>query len=196
MEFLVKSASPETLKIATLVLAVGEHGYMDASAATVDTATGGALSAAVKRGDLAGKPGQTLLLTGLTGLKAERVLLVGTGNTEEGLGDRAYRKVVSAALGVLKGLGGTDAAFFLGDVNVKQRDSYAKARLLAETLADGLYVFDRFKSKKAEPRALKKIILAGSKAAQADMERGLAHAQAIAAGVAYAKDFGLSLIHI
>nr|WP_019364190.1 leucyl aminopeptidase [Pseudomonas luteola] len=190
MEFLVKSASPETLKTATLVLAVGEHGYMDASAAAIDTATGGALSVAVKRGDLAGKPGQTLLLTGLTGLKAERVLLVGTGNTEEGLGDRAYRKVVSAALGVLKGLGGTDAAFFLGDVNVKQRDSYAKARLLAETLADGLYVFDRFKSKKAEPRALKKIILAGSKAAQADMERGLAHAQAIAAGVAYAKDFG------
>jgi leucyl aminopeptidase len=190
MEFLVKSASPETLKTATLVLAVGEHGYMDASAAAVDIATAGALGAAVKRGDITGKPGQTLLLTGLAGLKAERVLLVGTGNAEEGLGDRAYRKLISAALSVLKGLGGVDAAFFLGDVPVKQRDSYAKARLLVETLADGLYVFDRFKSKKAESGALKKIILAGNKASQADMERGLAHAQAIAAGVAYAKDFG------
>ncbi|TWI58450.1 leucyl aminopeptidase [Pseudomonas duriflava] len=190
MEFLVKSVRPETLKTATLVVAIGENGYLDNSAAAIDTASSGALSAAIRRGDMAGKPGQTLLLTGLAGLKAERVLLVGCGKAEEGIADRAYRKLIASVLGVLKGLGGADAALCLADINVKQRDTYTKTRLLIETLSDGLYVFDRFKSQKAEPSALKKISLVTSKTAQAEIERAVTHGQAIAAGVAYAKDFG------
>ncbi|WP_313333946.1 M17 family peptidase N-terminal domain-containing protein, partial [Pseudomonas oryzihabitans] len=114
MEFVVKNARPETLKTATLVVAVGEGGALDAAASAVDAATSGALSAAVKRGDIAGKAGQTLLLTNLPGLKAERVLLVGSG-ASEGLSDRQYRKLASGALGVLKSLGGSDAAIALGD---------------------------------------------------------------------------------
>ncbi|MBF3214938.1 leucyl aminopeptidase, partial [Pseudomonas aeruginosa] len=55
MEFLVKSVRPETLKTATLVLAVGEGRKLGASAKAVDDATGGAISAVLKRGDLAGK---------------------------------------------------------------------------------------------------------------------------------------------
>ena len=72
MEFVVKNARPETLKTATLVVAVGEGGALDAAASAVDAATSGALSAAVKRGDIAGKAGQTLLLNGkmLTGRDA------------------------------------------------------------------------------------------------------------------------------
>ncbi|WP_273808554.1 MULTISPECIES: leucyl aminopeptidase [unclassified Pseudomonas] len=189
MEFVVKNARPETLKTATLVVAVGEGGALDAAASAVDAATSGALSAAVKRGDIAGKAGQTLLLTNLPGLKAERVLLVGSG-ASEGLSDRQYRKLASGALGVLKSLGGSDAAIALGDVPVKNRDGYARLRLLAETLADGDYVFDRFKSKKAEPRPLKKLTLVTTKASQPEAERALAHALAITHGTAYAKDFG------
>ena len=57
----------------------------------------------LKRGDLAGKVGQTLLLQSLPNLKAERVLLVGAGKERE-LGDRQYRKLASAVLSTLKGL--------------------------------------------------------------------------------------------
>ncbi len=45
MEFVVKNARPETLKTATLVVAVGEGGALDAAASAVDAATSGALSA-------------------------------------------------------------------------------------------------------------------------------------------------------
>ncbi|MGV8566346.1 M17 family peptidase N-terminal domain-containing protein, partial [Pseudomonas aeruginosa] len=45
---------------------------------------GGAISAVLKRGALAGKVGQTLLLQSLPNLKAERVLLVGAGQALEG----------------------------------------------------------------------------------------------------------------
>ncbi|WP_277051851.1 leucyl aminopeptidase [Zestomonas thermotolerans] len=188
MEFLVKSARPETIRTATLVLAVSEGRKLGDIAKAVDQASGGAISSLLKRGDLAGKVGQTLLLHSLPGVKAERVLLVGSGKGE--LSDRQYRKVVSAVLATLKNLGGKDASLALGDLAVKGRDSYAKTRLSVETLADGSYQFDRFKSKKADPRALQKITLLTDKTQQAEVERGVRHALAIVAGMAFTKDLG------
>ncbi len=189
MELVVKSVSPETLKTATLVLAVGEGRTLGATASKVDELSGGAISAILKRGDLAGKVGQTLLLQSLPNLKAERVLLVGVGKDAE-LGDRPFRKAVAAILATLKGLGGSDAVLALDDLVVKGRDSYGKTRLLAESLLDGEYSFDQFKSQKAEPRALKKITLVTIKAAQAEVERAVSHARAIAGGMAFTRDLG------
>ncbi|MBB1607523.1 MULTISPECIES: leucyl aminopeptidase [unclassified Pseudomonas] len=189
MEFLVKSVSPQTLKTATLVLAVGEGRKLGTVAQAVDAASGGAIAALLKRGDLAGKVGQTLLLQALPNLKAERVLLVGAGKERE-LSDRQYRKLVSSVLGSLKSLGGGDAVLALGDLAVKGRDAHGKARLLVETLADGLYVFDRFKSQKADAPKLKKITLLADKADAPAVEQGARQAQAIANGMALTRDLG------
>ncbi|MFK0086674.1 leucyl aminopeptidase [Pseudomonas sp. NPDC090755] len=190
MELVVKSVAAASLKTATLVLAVGEGRKLGATAKAVDEACGGALSAVLKRGDLAGKVGQTLLLHSLPNLKAERVLLVGTGKDSE-LGDRSWRKVASSVLAVLKGLNGGDAVLALEDVAIAGRDAfYGKARLLAETLLDGEYVFDQFKSQKAEPRALKKITLLADKAGVAEVERAVKHASAIATGMRLTRDLG------
>ncbi len=189
MELVVKSVSPETLKTATLVVAVGENRVLGTAAQSVDTLSGGAIAAVLKRGDLAGKVGQSLLLHSLPNLKAERVLLVGIGKETE-LSDRQFKKVIASALSTLKSLGGSDAAIALDQVAVKNRDTYGKARLLVETLADGEYVFDRFKSQKAEPRALKKITLLTAKASVTDVERAATHAQAIAKGMAFTRDLG------
>ena len=189
MELVVKSVNAETLKTATLVIAVGEGQALGAVAAKIDSLSGGAISAVLKRGDLAGKPGQTLLLHSLPNLKAERVLLVGTGKDNE-LGDRPWRKLASSVLNVLKGLGGTDAVFALDGLVVKNREAYGKTRLLAETLLDGEYVFDRFKSQKAEPRALKKVTLLTTKALQPEVERAVKHATAIASGMSFTRDLG------
>jgi leucyl aminopeptidase len=168
---------------------VGEGRKLGAAARAVDAASEGALSALLKRGDLAGKVGQTLLLHDLPGVKAERVLLVGCGKDRE-LSDRNYRKVVSATLGVLKSLGGSDAALTIGELMVKGRDQYAKSRLLVEMLADGAYVFDRFKSEKADKPALKKIVLLAEETEQAEVQRAAVHGQAIANGMALTRDLG------
>ncbi|KAB0548500.1 leucyl aminopeptidase [Pseudomonas argentinensis] len=189
MDFIVKSARPETLKTATLVIPVGEGGLLGATAKAVDTASGGAITTLLKRGDLAGKPGQTLLAHGLANLKAERVLLVGTGKEAE-LSDRQLRKVVAAVYGVLKTLAGSDALLALQDLQVKGRDAYGKARLLVESLADAGYQFDRFKSQKATPGALKKITLITDKADTAAVERATREARAIAIGMTLTKDLG------
>jgi leucyl aminopeptidase len=188
MELVVKSVNADTLKTATLVIPVSEGGTLGTVAQKIDTLSGGALSAVLRRGDLAGKPGQTLVLHTPSGLKAERILLVGIGKEE--LGDRPYRKIASSVLNVLKGLGGVDAVLALDELPVKGRDAYGKARLLAETLLDGEYVFDRFKSKKAEARALQKITLLTTKADLPDVERAVSHATAIATGMSFTRDLG------
>ncbi len=190
MELVVKSVAAASVKTATLVLAVGEGRKLGTVATAVDQACEGAISTLLKRGDLLGKPGQTLLLHSLPGLKAERVLLVGKGK-EEALGDRAWRKLVTSVAGVLKGLNGADAVLALDDIAVSNRQThYSKYRLLAETLFDSEYVFDRFKSQKAEPRALKKVTLLVDKSGAAELERAVKHASAIAAGMALTRDLG------
>ena len=189
MDFIVKSARPETLKTATLVIPVGEGRTLGETAQQIDSASGGAISALLKRGDLAGKLGQTLLAHDLSNLKAERVLLVGTGKDSE-LSDRQLRKVIAAVYGVLKGLAGSDALLALQDLRVKDRDAYGKTRLMVESLADGGYQFDRFKSQKADASALKKLTLLSDKASLTEVTRAAQQAQAIAVGMAYTKDLG------
>ncbi|MBV4534681.1 MULTISPECIES: leucyl aminopeptidase [Pseudomonas] len=189
MELVVKSVAAASLKTATLVVAVGEGRKLGNIAKAVDETSNGAISAVLKRGDLAGKPGQTLLLHSLPGLKAERVLLVGSG--KDALGDRSWRKLAVSVAGVLKSLGGSDAVLALDDIAVTGRDAhYGKYRLLAETLLDGDYLFDRFKSQKAEPRVLKKITLLADKAGLAEVERAVKHASAIASGMSLTRDLG------
>jgi leucyl aminopeptidase len=188
MELLVKSVNAETLKTATLVVPVSEGRSLGAVAQKLDEQSKGAISAVLERGDLEGKAGQTLLLHALPGLQAQRVLLLGIG--KDSLNDRQWRKAIASAVGVLKNLGGADAALALDEVSVANRDTYGKARLLAETLLDATYVFERYKSKKADPRALKKITLVTGKAEAGEVERAVQHARAIALGMTLTRDLG------
>jgi leucyl aminopeptidase len=147
MELVVKSVSAETLKTATLVVAVGEGRTLSDTASTLDTLSGGAISAVLKRGDLSGKIGQSLLLHSLPNLKAERVLLVGSGKERN---NDPFRKII-AAPSTLK-LGG--ACRLYGSTKRQESRRYGKNCLLVETLADGEYV--RSPGSQVDPRGLKK----------------------------------------
>src|SRR5690606_4966412 len=81
MEFSIKSidtrnALPQA-KTACIVVGIYENKKLTDSAASLDAK--GSISAALKSGDITGKPGTTLLLRGLAGVTAERVLLAGLG---------------------------------------------------------------------------------------------------------------------
>ena len=189
MEYVVKTAKAPTTQTATLVLPVSEERLLGEVAQSVDAASAGLISAALKRGDLLGKPGQTLLLQQLPGVAAERVLLVGTGKADE-LDARQWRKVTAAISNVLKNLGGSDATLALQDAHLKGRDAYSRTRLLVEGLGSDQYVFDQFKSKKAEAQPLERITLLSDEAEQAQVERAVTHARAITSGMKVARDLG------
>ncbi len=75
MEFSVKSGSPEKQRSACIVVGVFEPRRLSPIAEQLDKISDGYISALLRRGELEGKPGQTLLLHhSSTGKSASRFL--------------------------------------------------------------------------------------------------------------------------
>lgn len=190
MEFNVKHGTLETIKSGCLVVALSEARSLSGPAADLDKACGGQISAAIKHGDITGKPGQSLMLFGLPGITAQRVLLLGYGKEDE-LNDRGLRKLAKAVVAQLKDGGASDALLTLPALEIKDRDLYARTRLLVETISDALYQFDQFKSKKTSAPKLKKCLLwSADKSDAATLKSAIEHGQAIGSGMALTKNLG------
>jgi leucyl aminopeptidase len=91
LEFSIKSGTPEKVPSPCIVVGVYAGRKLSASALALDKASRGALREVLRRGDMEGKAGATLLLYRLAGVAAERVLLVGLG-PEADLREREYRE--------------------------------------------------------------------------------------------------------
>ncbi|MFA7097251.1 MAG: M17 family peptidase N-terminal domain-containing protein, partial [Gammaproteobacteria bacterium] len=157
MEFSVKSGNPEKQRTACIVLGVYEPRRLSPPAEQLDKATNGFLSNLLRRGDLEGKVGQTLLLHNVPELLCDRVLLVGCGR-ERDFNDTQYRKVIAQAAKTLNDTGAMEAVSYLTELHLKGHDTYWKVRQAVETTEDALYRFDQLKSKKdSERRPLRKL---------------------------------------
>jgi len=190
VEFSIKSRSPEKHKTACAVVGVYEQRKLTPAARLLDQASGGALVNLLKRGDLDGKAGSTLLFHAPVGMVCERVLLVGLGK-EKAVNDKAYRDAVRAAIKAVGTTGAGEASFYLAEVPVGDRDLDWKIEQAATVIGDALYTFDQLKSEKngAKPtlRKLSMMVAADEvKLAEAAVARG----QAIVNGVNLAKDLG------
>ena len=191
MDFTVKSGTPDKQRGACIVLGVIESRQLAASGEQADAAAGGFISQLLKRGDLEGKLGQTLVLHNVPNLPAERVLLIGCGPVKD-LGDAAYRKIVAKAAAVLNEMGAGEAVSYLADLPVKNRDTAWKARQILECTEHALYRFDQLKSKKDEARRpLRKLVInIAERGELAGAEQALRVGQAVAHGIKLTRDLG------
>ena len=186
MEFSIKKLAPETAKAGCIVVGVHQAGELTQPARAVDQASKGAVRAALS--DLSGKTGSTLLLRGLPGVAAERVLLVGLGEHKE-FAEAAFRDAVRAAAAALKELGAKDAALFLADLKVGSRPSAWNVRHAVLATREAFYRFDELKTQKKSPDpALGSVILPFSPNSQ--LEQALTEAAATADGAALARKLG------
>ncbi|MDQ5910566.1 MAG: leucyl aminopeptidase [Pseudomonadota bacterium] len=191
MEFTVKSGNPEKQRTACLVLGVYESRRLTPAAEQFDSACGGYLGNLLRRGDLEGKLGQSLLLFNVPEALCERVLLVGCGRERE-LDDRRFRQILNHTATALNDSGATEATVYLTDLAVKSRDLHWKLRQSVEAVEEALYRFDALKSKKDAPRRpLRRIILSVPHrrelaAAESMVREGIA----MVSGVNFAKDLG------
>ncbi len=191
MEFSIKSGSPEKQRSACVVVGVFDHRKLSFAGEVIDHAAQGYLADILRRGDMDGKPGTTLLLHNVPGLLCDRVLLVGLGKERE-FRDKHYRDAVRAAIKTLSETGVGEAALYLSEIPVKKRDlgwNVEQAVLVAE---ETLYRFDQMKSKPEEnKRAPRKLTLAVSRRGELPTgEAAALRGQAIAAGMKLAKDLG------
>jgi leucyl aminopeptidase len=191
MEFSTKTGSFEKQRSGCVVVGVFEGHKLSDSAASLDSASGRYLTQVLKRGDLEGKVGSTLMLHHVPRIPAERVLLVGLGK-EKDFHEAAYRASLSAAVKALRTTGAADATICLTDLPLKRRDAGWRIEQAVLALADGAYRFDQMKSKpNGKPPALRKATLhVAQKGEVAEAQAAIQRAQAIAAGVAFAKDLG------
>lgn len=191
MEFDVKSGNPEKQRTACIVAAVFDSRRLSPVAETIDDVSGGYLSSLIRRGDIEGRIGQTLLLHNVPGTLADRVLLVGCGKERE-LADKQYREIIANAVKTLNDTGSMEAVCYLTEIPVRGREIAWKIRQAVESAEATIYRFDQLKSKKdSERRPLRKLVLTvSSRRELGEGERAITEGLSIANGVKLAKDLG------
>ncbi|MBK7461283.1 MAG: leucyl aminopeptidase [Betaproteobacteria bacterium] len=191
MEFSIKSGSPEKQRSACVVAGVFESRKFTLPAELLDNASDGYISEIVRRGDMEGKAGTTLLLHKVPGTLCERVLLVGLGK-EKDFREKEFCNAVRTAVKTLNETGAFDASIFLTELAVKKRSVAWRIRQTAMIALDATYKFDQFKSKKDEVRRpLRKLTLGVERRNELALsEEALNQGIAIAQGMALAKTLG------
>jgi len=191
VEFNVKSGSPEKQRSACVVVGVFEPRKLSTAAETIDRASNGYLSDIVRRGDMEGKLGSTLLLHNVPNALSDRVLLVGLGR-ERDFRDKEFREACRAAIRTLNETGSMEAVSFLTELPVRRRDVGWRISQAVIIASESLYRFDRMKSRQDEVRRpLRKLTLGVARRADLAMgEEAVKRGEAIAAGMGLAKDLG------
>lgn len=191
MDFSIKSydakSTVSTAKTACLVVGVFENKKLSPSAKALDTK--GDITAALKSGDISGKPGSSLLLRKLDGVQAERILLVGLGEEASMVNEKAFTQAINIAAKSLNGLGANDTLIDLPAVN--GRDSEWILRLTVLAFRESIFRTDTLKSKKEAPSGgVKKIAIVVATKEAAAAKLVLAQSIALANGMDLTKELG------
>jgi len=191
LKFQVKKIETTRLQTHCAIVPIFEGGKLSAAAEDIDKASGGLIKKLIKRQDIEGKHGQLCLLPHVEGVAAQRVLLLGCGKNEE-LQPRQFTTLIQKLAGHFRQHPTADLTLFIDDLSVHQHDRTWQAKTIAQHFQQVDYRFEQMKSKKAEKKTtLKLVTLACSETRlHASIKSGLAIGQAVANGMALAKDLG------
>ncbi|SEA12746.1 MAG: leucyl aminopeptidase [Candidatus Thiothrix putei] len=140
------SANAAELHTDCVVVGVYKHAKLSAAAAQIDAASAGAISQHLDFGDFTGDKNRTSMLYNLPGVTAKRVLLIGMGEKDK-LTPEALTQMTQAAVNLLKNSKVHNAVSFLTD-EIASEYIEAAVRQSVIAVADSLYTFDTYKSKK------------------------------------------------
>ena len=159
MEFTIKSGSPEKQRSACVVVGVFDNRKLSLSAELIDRASNGYVSEIIRRGDMEGKLGATLLLHNVRGTLADRVLLIGLGK-ERDFRDKEFRTAIRSAVTLLNETGSYEAVVYLTEEKVKRREVAWRVEHAVIVAMEAVYRFEQMKSEPAEVRRpLRKLTL-------------------------------------
>ena len=186
LEFTLNRDPATHAEVDCVVVGAFADGTLSPAGQAIDGAAGGKLAALVARGDASGKTGRTAMAHDLPGVKAPRVLVVGLG-TQDKFGTPQYLKAVADAARALRTGPVSSALFTLTDLPVAGRDQAWKIRQAAIAADHACYRYTATlgkDNKRRKETGLVALAVAGDDAA------ALAQGQAIAAGVAFARELG------
>ena len=192
MDFNAKTGDADKLANGCVVVAVSSPRRLSPAAARLDKASRGQISSLIRQGDIDTGSGKTTLILNPAGrVKAKRVLVVGCGKDKK-LSPQAFNRMASAAACAIHNSGATDAASWLTEVEVKDRDTRWKAQQLAAASEDAVYRFDELKSDPKPPkRPLRRLSVIAAGRDELDAVReGIAAGAAVAHGMNLARTLG------
>jgi leucyl aminopeptidase len=161
---------------ALLVLLTGAE-----AAGQLDKPLADELARALRDGDVEAKAGQTLYAHRVAGVKAPRVAFAFAAGSSA----KAFRKALSAGLGLLKGGGAkslTVASAGFGTLGAE----HAEATVMAT--GEALYVYRETKPSAPPPSKLRSVSLVCSKTETAALAKGLLRGESLAAGALLARE--------
>ncbi|MCH9694922.1 MAG: leucyl aminopeptidase [Gammaproteobacteria bacterium] len=191
MKYFTTTSKASRRSVDCVIVGVYNRGKLGAGATDVDAASKGQLLKLIKSGDVSSQAGACTVLPGVAGVKADRVAVVGLGKSGA-VSASTFRKATAAAI---RSLADTKTRSILNTLtleSVKGCDAYYLARHSVESIGDALYRFEQMKSgRKKPPMPLSMIGHSIAKRGDAaKTTRGADHGDAIANGVAVAKDLG------
>ena len=173
------------------MVGVFDNRKLSLSAELIDRASNGYISEIIRRGDMEGKLGATLLLHNVRGTLADRVLLLGLGK-ERDFRDKEFRSAIKSVVKLLNETGSYEAVVYITEEKVKRREVAWRIEHAVVVAMEAVYRFDQMKSEKSEVRRpLRKLTL--SVPQRSDLTAGevsAARGLAIAHGVVLARDLG------
>ena len=197
MEFSIKQASPEKLvstakhRSDCILVGVFEGGKLSEAAQILDKISQHYISAIIARGDMTGKAATTLVLHNVPNVASDRVLLLGMGKRTE-LDSRQFVDCIRASMRSLQSTNCKDIIMYVSELPVKDRDSTWCIKQTVLAACESTYRFDRLKSKpEKNKKGLSKIQFGILATKQMSTNASvLKQAEAIAQGMALAKDLG------
>ena len=191
MDYFTTTSSAARRAAACIIVGVFEKSKLGSAATDLDKASGGQVRRLYRQGDVSGKAGSVCMVPGLTGVKADRVLLVGLG--QYGKTSKAdFRAAVTAATNALKSSRASNVISYLGQEAISDTTPYYMARYTAESIGDALYSFSEMKSGRGDKKvALKKVGFALTSRGEAKaVELGAQHGDGIVHGMTLTKNLG------
>ena len=163
----------------------------------VDAALGGQISSVIGTGDFKGKLGEVLTLYPRRAIPSPRVIVVGLGKPEK-FGLEEVRRAAASAAQAAHKLGVKHLATIVHGAGVGGLATRAAAEATVEGSLLALYAFDTYKSKStadgsggdgdASPAVERISIVEASDSQIAAIQAGVSAGEAVAAGVALARD--------
>jgi leucyl aminopeptidase len=184
MRIQVTSRKAASIGCDALVLPVPAGDAVPRSLRSLDRALGGAIGAAFRSGDFAGKAGEEQPLPA-EGVAAARVLLLGLGE-ESGLNAEGLRRCAASA--VRFGMKRKAARLAVAVPTLRGFAADDLGSALAEGALLGAYRFDKYRTIEDPPAPVREVHLASDERRAARLRAGTRAGRAVAEAICFARD--------
>jgi leucyl aminopeptidase len=191
MDFTIKfSDKAASHRCDCLVVGAYTGGKLGDRGRSIDEACNGMLSSVLKQGDIKGKVAETLMLHAPSGIKAKRILLLGTGDIGGKISAADFQKLVTAAYQVTGKTPAADISFCLDAIHVEDCDENWQIEILAQQGEYSQYQYTQTKSDKERKSKLDSCSILWHSKVNATHKKSLSLGAATARGANDARELG------